>query len=102
LGRFSALPILWRPIEEQRAIVAHVSQTNAPLDIIITHVEREIGILREYRTRLISAAVTGQLDVREAARHLPDEAEEPITMEASNGDVESEFELDDIVEEAEA
>ena len=33
--------------------------------------------MREYRTRLVSDVVTGQLDVREAARHLPAETDEP-------------------------
>ena len=34
---------------------------------------REIELLREYRTRLISDVVTGKLDVRAAAATLPDE-----------------------------
>ena len=38
--------------------------------------EREISLLREYRTRLIADVVTGKLDVREAAARLPDEAPE--------------------------
>ena len=33
--------------------------------------EREIDLLREYRTRLIADVVTGKLDVREAAARLP-------------------------------
>ena len=36
--------------------------------------EREIELLREYRTRLVADVVTGKLDVREAAARLPDEA----------------------------
>lgn len=36
--------------------------------------EREIDLLREYRTRLVADVVTGELDVREAAARLPDEA----------------------------
>ena len=35
--------------------------------------QREIELLREYRTRLIADVVTGKLDVREAAAKLPDE-----------------------------
>ena len=34
---------------------------------------REIELLRELRTRLISDVVTGKLDVREASANLPDE-----------------------------
>jgi hypothetical protein len=32
----------------------------------------EIAYLREFRTRLIADVVTGKLDVREAASHLPE------------------------------
>ena len=39
--------------------------------------EREIALLREYRTTLTAEVVTGKLDVREAAKHLPAIAEEP-------------------------
>ena len=39
----------------------------------ISRLEREIELLREYRTRLIADVVTGKLDVREAAAALPDE-----------------------------
>ena len=43
--------------------------------------EREIDLLREYRTRLIADVVTGKLDVREAAARLPDEADEPEPLD---------------------
>ena len=38
----------------------------------IQRIEREIELLREYRTRLIADVVTGKLDVREAAARLPE------------------------------
>jgi type I restriction enzyme, S subunit len=41
---------------------------------VISRAEREIELLREYRTRLTADVVTGRLDVREAAARLPDEA----------------------------
>ena len=45
----------------------------------ITRAEREITLIRQYRTRLIADVVTGQLDVRAAAARLPAEApDEPI------------------------
>jgi type I restriction enzyme S subunit len=40
----------------------------------ITHLEREISLLREYRTRLTADVVTGKLDVRQAAARLSEEA----------------------------
>ncbi|MGE3541761.1 MAG: restriction endonuclease subunit S [Candidatus Tectimicrobiota bacterium] len=37
--------------------------------------QREIDLLREYRTRLIADVVTGKLDVRDVALPMLDEAE---------------------------
>lgn len=53
------------PTEEQTAIVAHIRTSVAKLDALIAKVRTAIDRLQEYRTALISAAVTGQIDVRE-------------------------------------
>jgi type I restriction enzyme, S subunit len=60
--------------QEQEAIVAHVESETKPTDVAISRLEREIELLREYRTRLVADVVTGKLDVREAAARMPDEA----------------------------
>jgi len=73
LGQVSALPLLLCPIEEQREIVSYVATESAPIDTAVSRLEREIELLREYRTRLVADVVTGKLDVREAAARLPDE-----------------------------
>ena len=52
------------PIEEQKTILAHIQAKTAEIDQAITRAEREIELMREYRTRLISDVVTGQVDVR--------------------------------------
>lgn len=46
-------------------------------------VARQIALLREYRTRLISDVVTGKLDVREAAAKLRDSAGRTDAEDAS-------------------
>jgi type I restriction enzyme S subunit len=89
-------------LPEQSALIEYIHRETQIVDTAITATQRNIDLLCEYRTRLISDVVTGKLDVREAARHLPDEAEEPSTLEADNGDVELELELDDTAAEAEA
>jgi type I restriction enzyme S subunit len=61
-------------IAEQEVIVGYVAHECAPLDVAISRLEREIELLREYRTRLVADVVTGKIDVREAAARLPDEA----------------------------
>jgi type I restriction enzyme S subunit len=75
------------PDKEQRAIVGHLEAETSGLDIAISHLEREIELLREYRTRLVADVVTGKLDVREAVAHLPDEAPlDTIEDDADLGD----------------
>lgn len=56
---------------EQKQILKHVETETASLDAVITRAEREIDLLREYRSRLVADVVTGKLDVREAAAKLP-------------------------------
>ena len=51
---------------------------------IAQRIDREIDLLREYRTRLIADVVTGKLDVREAAARLPDEVEEPEPLDEAD------------------
>ena len=62
------------PHVEQAAIVRVLTQQVAARDSAISRLEREIDLLREYRTRLVADLVTGKLDVREAAARLPAEA----------------------------
>ena len=52
------------PVVEQRGIVDHLEQAVAWLDKIKETAEQAIALLRERRAALISAAVTGKIDVR--------------------------------------
>jgi type I restriction enzyme, S subunit len=61
-------------MSEQVAIVAHVEAATVGISASLSRLEREIELLREYRTRLTADVLTGKLDVREAATRLPDEA----------------------------
>ncbi|MDD3847240.1 MAG: restriction endonuclease subunit S [Syntrophorhabdaceae bacterium] len=56
-----ALPSL----TEQRSIVAFLDRETSHINELIEKVKKSIDLLREYRTALISAAVTGKIDVRE-------------------------------------
>lgn len=69
-------------LEEQICIVQHLETVTAGLSTSISRFEREIELLREYRTRLIADVVTGKLDVREAAARLPEESA-PDTAEGA-------------------
>lgn len=74
--RVLAISIAVAPREEQQAIMDFVHTETAPITTAIARYEREISLLREYRTRLTADVVTGKLDVRAAAAQLPEEAEE--------------------------
>lgn len=51
------------PLEEQVSVANHLSEGCRRLDETVDGVQRQIDKLREYRQALISAAVTGKLDV---------------------------------------
>ena len=52
------------PIDEQREIVRYIEAQEKKINELITGIEQLIDLLKEYRTRLISDVVTGQIDVR--------------------------------------
>lgn len=51
------------PVSEQDRIVAHIRHETARIDALVAKVREAIGRLKEYRSALITAAVTGQIDV---------------------------------------
>lgn len=55
------------PIDEQVGIVKYLAYEVSRLDTLIEKSRRSIDLMREHRTALISAAVTGKIDMREAA-----------------------------------
>jgi type I restriction enzyme, S subunit len=55
------------PVDEQRAIASQLDEQTAKIDTLIDETERFIELARERRAALITAAVTGQIDVREMA-----------------------------------
>lgn len=55
------------PKVEQEKILAHLDRETARIDALIGKSGRSIELLKERRSALITAAVTGQIDLREAA-----------------------------------
>ena len=51
------------PIEEQRQIIRYIEHETQLIDSISERVHYQVGKLREYRQALITAAVTGKIDV---------------------------------------
>ena len=52
------------PVHEQQAILNWVRDETATIDALVAEADRAIVLLQERRAALISAAVTGQIDVR--------------------------------------
>ena len=53
------------PLSEQRAIADFLDCETAKIDALTAKITESIDLLNEYRTALISAAVTGKIDVRD-------------------------------------
>lgn len=58
------LPMDLPGVDEQRRIVAYLDEQIAKIDALIAETEKFIELSRERRSALITAAVTGQIDVR--------------------------------------
>jgi type I restriction enzyme S subunit len=74
-------------IEEQQEIRDFILEESWSINQAIERTHREIDLIREYRTRLVSDVVTGKLDVRDA--ELPDIQEENknlLPIELEDGD----------------
>ena len=56
--------VVFPPLSEQRAISDHLDSETATIDALVSKVREAIDRLKELRTSLISAAVTGKIDVR--------------------------------------
>ena len=94
MSDIGALTILLPPTKEQNYIVSSVRKQTSGLDLAMSRIEREIELLREYRTRLIADVVTGQLDVREAAAHLPAEASDEA-LKTTDADLDADEDVPD-------
>ena len=60
-----AIPIALPPLDEQAGICRHIDQIAQRFDVLTVEAEAAVELLQERRTALISAAVTGKIDVRE-------------------------------------
>ena len=63
---FYDIPVVRPPLSEQKEIVAYIRNETQTIDEAIQKSRSEILLIEEYRTTLISEAVTGKIDVRNA------------------------------------
>jgi len=64
IGTLNEVILALPPINEQNEIVASVRQASARFDELYQKADRAVALLHERRAALITAAVTGQIDVR--------------------------------------
>lgn len=67
-----SVPIRVPPLSEQYAIAKVLDKETNKIDTMSDKVNEAIDHLNEYRTALISAAVTGKIDVRQQVADLPE------------------------------
>jgi type I restriction enzyme S subunit len=79
VGKVRSVKVFLPPLEEQQDIVNFLSEKLSKLGKSISLSEKQIILLRERRTALISATVTGKIDVRSW------QAPKSATQEAING-----------------
>ncbi|WP_454597664.1 hypothetical protein [Qipengyuania sp. SM2507] len=65
--KFLELPIFLPPMDQQEAIADRIDRELDRIRALIDKTERSIALLKEKRAALITAAVTGKIDVRAAA-----------------------------------
>ena len=65
LTELKKLWIPYPPLEEQQQIANYLDDKTSKIDTLIEKSNKSIELLKEKRTALISAAVTGKIDVRE-------------------------------------
>jgi type I restriction enzyme, S subunit len=65
MGDLERLFIVAPPLDEQETILNYLSSKTGSFDLLIVRVRQAIDCLNEFRSALVSAAVTGQIDVRD-------------------------------------
>lgn len=69
---------------EQRRVVSDIQSEFREVDTVVSRIHHEIGLLQEFRVRLVADVVTGQVDVRAVAATLPDFAEAAADVAEEN------------------
>lgn len=79
LGLVAEVLVPIPPVEEQVAMLDHLDRETKKIDALLGKLREHIEKLREYRTALISAAVTGKIDVREEVSAPADREPDKMT-----------------------
>jgi len=86
-GAIKGISIAVPPPDEQTPICDHIDAATASLNAAIRRAQREIDLIREYRTRLIADVVTGKVDVRGLVPTEPLTADEHMDEGIDDGEM---------------
>jgi type I restriction enzyme S subunit len=102
--QFLKIPLIQPPREDQQRIIDTIEQETRELNSGVVCANREVELIREYRTRLIADVVTGKLDVRGAQLPPLEEAGElpPVGDEALDETADEETGLEPVEEGADS
>jgi type I restriction enzyme, S subunit len=67
MSDISSIPLFIPPFDEQKEIAQYLDRKTQEIDQQKAKVKEAIELLKEYRTALITNAVTGKIDVRQVA-----------------------------------
>ena len=62
--KYKEISIALPSIDEQKTIIKYIETKTQTIDKTIEAIKKEISLITEYRTSLISNVVTGKVDVR--------------------------------------
>ncbi len=62
-GKVAVIPCPLPPLDEQHAIVSYITDKTSKIDTLTSKLQQEIESIKEYKQRLISDVVTGQIKV---------------------------------------
>lgn len=68
--KIASLPILLPPLQEQRRLTEQIDVVSKRTESLVNSTRSTIARLSEYRAALITAAVTGQLDIRKHEKQM--------------------------------
>jgi type I restriction enzyme S subunit len=86
------------PIEEQEKIVDFVSEQTKSSDEVLETMKKEIGLIREYQTRLIADVVTGKVNVSGLVFKMPEEFDDDDLLDVDEDDLLEEDEFEEVID----
>ena len=66
------IQVPYPPAAERKRVTTFLQYSSNEFDTTISHIQKQVQSMNDYRTRLIADVVTGQIDVRDAAPKLPE------------------------------